>query len=154
MSLLESVYQFWCFICLYALGFIYVLVEMNRRFPLLYKIRRLDLNRDLDVNLSKNVVVITGGSTGIGLHTAKHLIKRGAHVIITTHIKFGSEFDLLVKQLDDFFQNLKGSFELWHLELSSFNSVLSFIERFRSSGLALNILINNAGNFKHGLSLL
>jgi retinol dehydrogenase-12 len=100
-----------------------------------------DIVKILDTNLIGKVVIVTGSNSGIGLETARILSSVGAKVIIPcrtmekangaiAHIqKTVPQADLLPMQLD----------------LSDLSSVKAFADDFLALGLALDILINNAG---------
>lgn len=57
----------------------------------------------------------------------------------------GEGLEQLKKLLALKFGPTKGRFELWHLNLSSMDSVMNFVQQIRNSGLKPNLLINNAG---------
>ncbi|XP_023282739.1 dehydrogenase/reductase SDR family member on chromosome X-like isoform X2 [Seriola lalandi dorsalis] len=64
------------------------------------------------------VAIVTGGTRGMGLATARHLASLGMHVIIVEFI---------------------------FMDLTSLKSVQQFVEMFRARGLPLHVLVNNAG---------
>jgi NAD(P)-dependent dehydrogenase (short-subunit alcohol dehydrogenase family) len=169
----EVAYNLWCFICLYSLGLLYMPIEVNRKLDWFSMVRKLDPIKDLPSDLSHLSVIMTGGSRGIGWEAAKMLLERGARVIIASSVPDGKEIqdlkDKLVSRLkqessskgelsdgdedkqlledekNDKITDSSQRLECWHLDLSSFSSVISFVHRFSSSGRHLNLLINNAG---------
>ena len=129
-------------------------IEVNRKLDWFSMVRKLDPDKDLPTDLSHLSVIITGGSRGIGWEAAKMLLQRGAQVIIATSVQEGEEMDRLHERLtagvneervDDNKPIIRPRLDCWHLDLSSFASVVSFAQRFSQSGRDLNVLINNAG---------
>ena len=92
-------------------------------------------------NLSGKEVIVTGGSSGIGVETVRALAKAGARVVIAARdLKRANE----VK--DDVIQTTgNNNVEVEELELGSLKSVDKFIERYLAKKRPLHILINNAG---------
>ncbi|XP_057952822.1 short-chain dehydrogenase TIC 32, chloroplastic-like [Malania oleifera] len=85
--------------------------------------------------------VVTGASSGIGTETARVLAFRGVHVVMAIrNLAAGRKFkDIIVKEIPT------AKVDLMELDLSSMASVRKFASDFNTSGLPLNILINNAG---------
>ncbi|OMO71782.1 Short-chain dehydrogenase/reductase SDR [Corchorus olitorius] len=85
--------------------------------------------------------IVTGASSGIGTETARVLALRGVHVVMgVRNMNAGREVkETIVKQ------NPNAKVDAMALDLSSLASVRKFAADFKSSGLPLNILINNAG---------
>ena len=142
------------FLQLYILAAIYVLKEFNRKLQLFGSVRHLSFDDDdLPKRLDGQLAVITGGSRGIGLEAAKVLIKKGCHVIIASSAR-KEVTDKIIEQVEreidtEFSKNStrqkRGKLEIWHLDLTSMNSVVKFHEMFLGSGYnKLNFLINNA----------
>ena len=140
----QTFYNVWCFLCLYALGAWYTLIELNRKYELLTKVRKLDIDKDIPTDLTGNICIITGGSRGIGWEAAKVLLQKGCHVIIASSVE-GGAIRSLEQKLNDDAKSYKGRLEVWHLNLSSMASVKQFVNKFDASGYHLNVLINNAG---------
>ncbi|KAF2094665.1 short-chain dehydrogenase [Rhizodiscina lignyota] len=91
---------------------------------------------------SDKTVLITGGSSGIGVETARALHATGARVFITTRDNAKAESvaaDILANSPS------KVPIEIVFMELGSLDSVKAGVEDFRSRSDKLNILINNAG---------
>lgn len=121
-------------------------VELNRKFNLVGKVRKLNVDIDLPACLTGNLAIITGGSRGIGWEAGKVLLEKGCHVIIGTSVQPGHKLNQLREKLNrDAGKEYKGRLELWHLDLSSMDSVALFADKFNKSGYHLNMLINNAG---------
>ncbi len=87
------------------------------------------------------VAIITGGNSGIGLETARLLLRRGATVILAVRNSIkGSE------AMADLTSTVPGAVvEVAHLDLADLTSIVDFANWFKSSGLPLDLLINNAG---------
>lgn len=141
----QAAYNLWCLSALYLLGAYYVCVEINRKLTIFGKSKHFNADTDGPNDLHGKVSIITGGSRGIGWFTAKTLLSKGCHVIITSSAEPGPKLDSLYQSLASQADSIHGKLEVWHLELTSMDSVLSFIKRFNASGLELNLLINNAG---------
>jgi NAD(P)-dependent dehydrogenase (short-subunit alcohol dehydrogenase family) len=87
------------------------------------------------VDLTGQVAVVTGGSSGIGPETARVLSAAGAHVIVG------------VRDLKKAERALAGAtgVDVRPLDLADPDSVDRFAQPLVDSGSALNLLINNAG---------
>lgn len=85
--------------------------------------------------------IVTGASSGIGTETARVLALHGVHVVMGVRNVAASRDvkETLLKQ------NPSANVNAMELDLSSMASVKKFVAEFNSSGLPLNILINNAG---------
>lgn len=87
------------------------------------------------------IVVITGGSSGIGLEAAKSLAQKGAEVVIAVrNIEKGIRAAESIKS-----QYNGAKVEVMEIELSDLESVKHFAESFALKYKRLDILINNAG---------
>jgi len=88
--------------------------------------------------------LITGASSGLGLALVKQFAKLGAEVImLCRNEKKGTE---LVQSIIKETPNAKLQLEI--TDLASFQSVFSFIKRFKEKHSKLDILINNAAILK------
>ena len=87
------------------------------------------------IDLSGKVAIVTGGSTGIGLETAKTLAAAGATVIVPAR-------DILKAAT-----NLRGieNIEVLPMDLMDHASIDAFADLFLASGRPLHLLIHNAG---------
>ncbi|VAH56934.1 unnamed protein product [Triticum turgidum subsp. durum] len=86
-------------------------------------------------------VLVTGGSSGIGLETSRVFALRGAHVIIAArNTEAASEARKRIMEIHPV-----ARVDVLKLDLSSLKSVRAFADQFNSMNLPLNILINNAG---------
>ena len=94
--------------------------------------------------LDGKVVLITGGSTGLGKETAMDLSKRGAKVYIACpDSKLGLDAVADIKKEsrnDDVHHRI--------LDLASFSSIRKFVQEVTAEENYLHVLINNAGIFR------
>ena len=74
-----------------------------------------------DVNLKKNISIITGGYSGIGLETTKALVKAGANVIIPA-----KRPELAIKNLE----GIVSKENIISMDLGNLNSIKSFTDAF------------------------
>ncbi|QCD94813.1 retinol dehydrogenase 12 [Vigna unguiculata] len=87
--------------------------------------------------------IVTGATSGIGAETARVLAMRGVHVIMGVRNLVTAK-DVKEEILEEY---PSAKVDAMELDLSSMASVRKFASDFISSGLPLNILINNAGIF-------
>ncbi|RVX01906.1 Short-chain dehydrogenase TIC 32, chloroplastic [Vitis vinifera] len=87
------------------------------------------------------VLVIYRSISGIGTETTRVLALRGVHVVMgVRNMAAGQEVkEAIVKEIPT------AKVDVMELDLSSMASIRKFASEFNSSGLPLNILINNAG---------
>ncbi|KAI3792420.1 hypothetical protein L2E82_06299 [Cichorium intybus] len=85
--------------------------------------------------------IVTGATGGIGAETARVLALRGVHVVLAIrNTETGRKvIETILTETPD------AKVEIMELDLSSQASIRDFAARYRSSGLPLHILINNAG---------
>ncbi|GAB4007354.1 oxidoreductase [Nocardioides ultimimeridianus] len=82
---------------------------------------------------SGKVAVVTGGNSGIGLHTARELAAHGARVVIACrNLESGREAAA----------RMSGDVTVEELDLASLASVAAFAQRWQGP---LDLLVNNAG---------
>lgn len=95
---------------------------------------------DTKARMDGKVVVITGGSSGMGYEAAKNLAYRGAKVIIA------SRNETKLKRSRDEIQNVTGNKNVTYgiLDLASLKSVRNFANEVNTEE-RLDVLINNAG---------
>ncbi|KAL0542424.1 hypothetical protein IC582_022531 [Cucumis melo] len=93
------------------------------------------------INGNGLTAIVTGASSGIGTETARVLALRGVHVIMAVrNVATGREVQKVIVK-----ENPTAKVDTMELDLSSMASVRNFTSNFKSSGLPLNILVNNAG---------
>ena len=93
------------------------------------------------VDLSGKEIIITGGSSGIGIETTRALAKAGAR--ITIGARNLEKAEAVAKEIRESTKN--PNIEVEELELGSLTSVNEFVKRYLEKKRPLNILINNAG---------
>ena len=79
--------------------------------------------------MDKKIALVTGGTAGIGLATAKQLLKAGYHVVITARNP--------AKALPEF--------EVLPCDFSSMESIRAAAAEFKRRHQKLHVLVNNAG---------
>lgn len=100
-------------------------------------------------SLTGQMIVITGGTTGLGLESAKAVAKGGAAVVVTARsdTKGQAAVDAVQAYLKEIgIQNDKVSYV--QLDLDNLENVKSFPQRFMAkygSGQKIDVLMNNAG---------
>ena len=100
-------------------------------------------DEELESQLSEKTILITGGSSGLGIETVRALAHTGAKVVIGVR-----DMPKAKGVLEDILQDssLDGSqLELLEMDLNSLDSVRNAARSFLSKHDQLNILINNAG---------
>ncbi len=111
------------------------------------QISSVDATRDISegelVDLLGRHFIVTGCAEGsLGYATALLLLQRGAVVSATVRSNSNAIVAALCQQLDDrFHHNIHG----FDLDLSEISSVENFVCAYEATGLALDVLINNAG---------
>lgn len=101
-------------------------------------------DENLEGQFSDKVILVTGGSSGIGVETARALAHTGAKIVVgVRNIPKGQ------KVLDDIVETdkavNKAQLELLEMDFNSLDSVRHAAETFLSRHKQLNILVNNAG---------
>jgi len=89
--------------------------------------------------MDKKIIVITGGTSGIGFACAKYLMEQGYHVIIT-----GRNALNLEKALQQLGPNVEGYLS----DTSSIEQIEHLVEQLKSKGQMIDGLFINAGIFK------
>lgn len=86
-------------------------------------------------------ILITGANSGLGLGTAKALVKKDAHVIMAVR-----NMEKGTKAFNEIQLETPGSnLDIMEIDLSDLDSVKKFAKEFKAKYKKLDILINNAG---------
>ena len=97
---------------------------------------------DLTHSMKDKVVVITGGSRGIGFETTKDLLRQGATVIMASRDAVQAN-----KAIETIGNNThKSRCIFMHLDLTDYENINQFVEEIKSKYGKIDILINNAGS--------
>jgi protochlorophyllide reductase len=83
-------------------------------------------------------VVVTGTSSGVGLHAAKALVDRGWHVVMACRNLAKNAAAAATVGIDP------SKYTAIHLDLGSLESVRKFVSDFRATGRSLDALVCNA----------
>jgi NAD(P)-dependent dehydrogenase (short-subunit alcohol dehydrogenase family) len=85
--------------------------------------------------------LVTGANSGIGYQAALELARHGAHVLLgcRNYAKGQAALDRLLREAPG------ASAELVELDMASLSSIRAFVADFARRGIALDLLINNAG---------
>ena len=91
--------------------------------------------------MKNKVCIVTGATSGIGLYVAGMLAQKGMHIVLACRNMEKA------KAVCEKIKSKTGNPHVFcmELDLSSFNSIESFAEKFRQKYGRLDILINNAG---------
>jgi len=98
--------------------------------------------KPITTDLTGQIAIVTGGTSGIGKATAEGLLKLGAQVHITSRKQ---------KRADKAAEEMKGTIETTNrcighsLDTGDFESIANFAQEISELGAGVDILINNAG---------
>lgn len=93
----------------------------------------------LNKDISGKTYIVTGANSGVGLETARQLVKQGGHVVMACRNTESGEDETRS------FDGLKGSYEVMKIDLADLQSVRDFVEAFKKKHDKLDGLICNAG---------
>jgi NAD(P)-dependent dehydrogenase (short-subunit alcohol dehydrogenase family) len=96
----------------------------------------------ININLSGNVAIVTGSSTGLGFHSCRQLLSSQlSHLILA--VRSVQKGEGAASKLRAEFPSAK--IEVWTLEMSSYESIQAFARRVEKELTRLDIAILNAG---------
>jgi len=90
---------------------------------------------------AKPLAIVTGASSGVGLHATRALIDKGWHVVMACR-----DLDKAAAAAGSL-DLPQGSYEIAHLDLASLHSVRAFHAAFRAKSKPLDALICNAATY-------
>lgn len=125
----------------------YLIREYQRKNVPNSGIRHLNED-DADIlpSLEGKVAIITGGSRGLGVEVVRTFLRKGAHVITTASSKDAKVREARIGKIVEGITPGKWKLEIWHLDLMSMNSVMDFVNQFKSrNSTQLNYFLGNAG---------
>jgi NAD(P)-dependent dehydrogenase (short-subunit alcohol dehydrogenase family) len=106
-----------------------------------------DQKQDLPIDLTRQqcenaVFIVTGANTGIGLETARHLVRLGSAKVILAvrNIQAGEQALRDIEKTT----TISGVAEVWHLDLASYASVQRFASRASKDLSRLDGVVENA----------
>eukprot|EP00434_Breviolum_minutum_P041050 symbB.v1.2.036509.t2/scaffold5174.1/size30160/1 len=139
---LEKECEKWCSIVCKVLIMVPILVTY-----VLMPARELVLRPEMTIdmpNLSGMRAVVTGGCSGLGLHSALLMAQSGASVTLGCRSNSADALSRLKKV-----SKAKAQPAVWPLDMDSLDTVRAFAERWNSqNSTALHILVNNVGSTK------
>jgi NAD(P)-dependent dehydrogenase (short-subunit alcohol dehydrogenase family) len=100
-------------------------------------------DRSLSGRVRGRVVVVTGGSSGIGLATAKKMAQAGAKVIICARGQ--EDLDKGKAEIDALIAGGSGSCFTYVVDLSDYGSCDAFVKQVLADHGHVDVLVNNAG---------
>ena len=90
-------------------------------------------------DLTGSTYIVTGANSGVGLETARQLVRQGGHVVMACRrVKAGEEASRS-------FVGLTGTHEVMRLDLADLHSVREFVAAFTAGHGRLDGLVCNAG---------
>ena len=90
---------------------------------------------------AKPLAIVTGASSGVGLHATHALTRKGWHVIMACR-----DLDKAAAAAGSL-DLPQGSYEIAHLDLASLDSVRTFHAAFRAGARPLDALVCNAATY-------
>lgn len=103
------------------------------------------------INLTGKTAIVTGSNAGLGFDCAAQLLDLGLSKLIIA-VRSEAKGEAAKQTLLTSRPTGKDDIEVWQLNLESYKSILSFIERAKSLN-RLDILVNNAGVSKQSFEI-
>lgn len=92
-------------------------------------------------DLTGNVIIVTGGNSGLGFESVKAFAESGAEVVLASRSAEKGE----TAKTQIMKSNPKGKIQVMKLDLMDFSSIKEFTQEFREKYDQLKVLLNNAG---------
>lgn len=92
-------------------------------------------------DLSGKTIIVTGGNSGLGFEAVKAFVSKNAYVIMACRSL--DRGDVAKSKIIKLFP--KAQITVMELDLSSLQSIYSFVARFKKNFVRLDVLLNNAG---------
>lgn len=92
-------------------------------------------------DLTGRTFVVTGANSGLGLATTRHLARRGAHVVMA--VRDEAKGHRAAAEIRGTWPG--ASLDVRRVDLADLDSVWEFAARLHTEGVAVDVLINNAG---------
>lgn len=90
-------------------------------------------------DLSGKLIIVTGGNSGLGYESVKAFAEKGAEVVLAS--RSVEKGELAKKEIG----KTDGKIVVMELDLASFESIKSFVSKFKKQYTKLDVLLNNAG---------
>ena len=103
----------------------------------------------LSKDVSRNIYIVTGANSGVGLEATRQLIKQGGHVVMACRRVDAAEHEAKS------FAGMKGTHDVIRCDLADLQSIRDFVNKFlqkydRLDGLSCNAgMVNMDGNAKY-----
>ncbi|KAF4981745.1 hypothetical protein FZEAL_2547 [Fusarium zealandicum] len=94
--------------------------------------------------LSDKTIIVTGSNTGLGLEASRHLLRLGVGKLIMA-VRNLDKGEKARAELLQSSQQHSDTIEVWHLDMSSYDSVKNFAARANDTLLRLDTVLANAG---------
>ncbi|KAI1374523.1 hypothetical protein F4677DRAFT_447160 [Hypoxylon crocopeplum] len=110
-------------------------VEQFRKLPILAD----------ESTFSGKTYIVTGGNSGLGLETARHLVEFSASCVVLA-VRNLEAGDKAKKDIETS-TGRKGIVQVWHIDMASCTSILSFVKKASTELDRIDGLVANAGVF-------
>jgi len=94
--------------------------------------------------LDGKVIIVTGGSSGLGKESVHQLVKHNPEKIYVT-ARTAARGNAAITEIEQAYPAAKGKLEFLEMDLGSFASIKQAAETFKARSPRLDILLNNAG---------
>ena len=94
----------------------------------------------MDLNLKDKVVVVTGGSAGIGLETSRLLAEEGARVLLCSRRE-----EALARAAEDIERSTGTSVDILSVDVTDLGDIEKLVSHVKERYGRIDVLVNNAG---------